>query len=110
MASLQSKILKFAPINAAGSGNNTLVAAIASKRIRVHSLWMVATGAVAATFQTGAGGTALSGAMSLAANGGLVLPYNEKGWFETSIGQLLNLSLGGAVQVSGGLGYSVLPS
>jgi hypothetical protein len=36
---------------------------------------------------------------------GLVLPENKGGWFETADNTLLNLELGGAVQVSGALTY-----
>jgi hypothetical protein len=43
--------------------------------------------------------------MSLAANGGLSCPLNELGYFETAAGVLLNLELGGVVQVSGHLTY-----
>lgn len=97
---------KFASLSGASSGNNTLVAAAgAGKKIRVTSLYAVAAGAVTVKFQSGAGGTDLTGAASLAANGGFVLPYNPAGWFETAANTLLNMSLGGAVQVSGSLTY-----
>jgi hypothetical protein len=96
---------KFAAIDAATSGDNTLVAAVADKKIRVLSLFMVAAGAVNARFESGAGGTALTGQMSLAANGGFVLPYNPNGWFETAVNTLLNLELSDAVSVDGSLCY-----
>lgn len=96
---------KFAAIDAATSGDNTLVAAVASKKIRVMSLFLVAAGAVTARFESGAGGTALTGQMNLAANGGFVLPFNPVGWFETASNTLLNLELSGAVSVDGSLTY-----
>ena len=103
-----SAILR-AAISAASSGDNTLLAAQgAGNKIRVHSAYLIAAGAVTVRFESGAGGTALSGVMSLAANAGFVLPHNEAGWFETAANALLNLELGGAVQVSGGLTYSVV--
>lgn len=104
MAAVSSEV-KYAVIDAATSGDNTLVAAVAGKRIRVLSLYLVAAGAVTARFESAAGGTALTGQSSLAANGVLSLPYNPTGWFQTVAGELLNLELGGAVSVDGALSY-----
>ena len=96
---------KYAAIDAAESGDNTIVAAVTDKRIVVVAGFAIAAGAVTARFESGAGGTALTGQMSLAANGGFVLPFNEAGWFETAAGELLNLELSGAVSVDGALTY-----
>lgn len=103
--------VKFAKIDVAASGDNTIVAAVAAsapepaKKIRVLGYVLVADGAVTAQWQSGAAGTALSGAMSLAANGGVSAPFSPVGQFETVAGALLNLSLGGAVGVRGHLVY-----
>lgn len=96
---------KFAVIDAASSGDNTIVAAVSSKKIRVLSLFLIASGAVTARFESGASGTALTGQATLAANGGFVLPFNPVGWFETASNTLLNLELSGAVSVDGSLSY-----
>ena len=96
---------KFAAIDAASSGDNTLVAAVPGKKIRVLSLWLVSAGTVTTRFESGAGGTALSGQATLAVNNIYVLPYNPGGWFETAVGSLLNLELSGAVSVDGSLSY-----
>jgi hypothetical protein len=96
---------KFAIIDAATSGDNTLLAAVASKKIRVLSLYLVASAAVTVRFESGASGTALSGQLSLAANGGFVLPYNPVGHFETATNTLLDLELSGAISVDGGFTY-----
>lgn len=98
-------VTKYAAIDVASSGDNTLVAAVAGKKIRVLSLYLVAAGAVTVRFESGAGGAALTGQSSLAANGGLVLPFNADGWFETAAATILNLELGGAVSVDGCLTY-----
>jgi len=98
----------FAAISGASSGDNTIVAANATKKIRVFALAIVAAGAVNVRFESAAGGTALTGVMSFAANGGYVLPYNEAGWFDTAVNELLNMELGGAVQVSGHLTYGLV--
>jgi hypothetical protein len=97
--------IKRAKIDAATSGDNTLVAAVSGKKIRVISLFLVASDVVNVRFESGAGGTALTGAMNLVANGGFSLPYNPLGWFETASGALLNLELSGAVSVDGALTY-----
>jgi hypothetical protein len=98
-----------AVIDHATSGNNTIVAAVPNYRIRVVSLFLVAAAAVTARFESGADGTALTGQMQLAANGGFVLPESPQfGWFETARGQLLNLELGGAVSVDGFLNYQLI--
>lgn len=96
---------KYAVIDAATSGDNTLVAAVTSKKVRVLSLFLVASGAVNVRFESGAGGTALTGQMNLVANTGFVLPYNPAGWFETASNTLLNLELSGAISVDGSLTY-----
>jgi len=101
--------VKYAVIDAATSGDNTLVAAQgAGKKIRVLSCFLIAAGAVNVRFESGAGGTALTGQMNCAANGGFALPHNEYGWFETAANALLNLELSGATSVDGSLTYIVI--
>ncbi len=96
---------KFAKIDAASSGDNTIVAAVTGKKIRVVALFVVAAGAVNVAFESGAGGTALTGQMNLTTNSGFVLDYNPVGWFETASATLLNLELSGAISVDGALTY-----
>jgi len=101
-----TSVPKYAIIDAASSGDNTIQAAAgAGIKIRVLSLFVVASAAVTVRFESAAGGTALTGQMQLAANGGFVLPYNPNGWFETADNALLNLELSGAISVDGGLQY-----
>lgn len=102
---VQSDVIKRAVIDDAASGDNTIVAAVSGKKIRVLSFFLVADGAVTVAFEDGASGTALTGDMSMAANGVLVVPHNPHGWFETSVNTLLNIELGGAVGVRGALTY-----
>lgn len=98
----------YAVISGATNGNNTLVAAITSRRIRVLSLFLMSAGTVTLTFQSAAAGTALSGAIALTAQSGFTLPYNPVGWFQTVAGELLNMALGAGVQVSGVLVYQII--
>lgn len=98
----------FAPV-VASAADNTLVALVAAKQIRVLSLVLVASGgANNARLESGTGGTALTGVMNLAANGQLILQYNDAGWCETAAGVLLNLELSAATAVGGMLVYSLV--
>lgn len=97
----QASDVLYVSISAASSGNNTLIAAAAGFKYRVLSYNLVAAGAVTAQFQSGAGGTNLTGAMSLITGTQVDMDHSEVGLFETASGALLNLVLGGAVQVSG---------
>jgi hypothetical protein len=102
------KTIKRAVISGATSGNNTVIAAVADKKIKVLSLFLVAVTAVTVRFESGADGTALTGVMSIGATGGFVLPAPAdptNHWFETGVNTLLNMELGGAVQVSGAITY-----
>lgn len=97
---------KFAIIDAAGNGDNTIVAAVASKKIRVLALHLTMTGTlVTIRFESAAGGTALTGQMQPLAGNSITLPFNPVGWFETVAGDLLNMELGGAQSVDGCLVY-----
>ncbi len=96
---------KFAIIDDALLGDNTLVAAVTGKKIRVLSLMLVASGSVNVRFESGASGTALSGQMQLTTQDGFTLPFNPIGWFETAITTLLNMELSAAVSVDGMLTY-----
>lgn len=93
---------KFAAISSTGSGDT--LALVSGKKIRVLSMFFVLAGASTVKFQTGAT-TDLTGAMSFAANGGISLPFNPNGWFETAAGAKLNHVLGSSVGIAGGFLY-----
>lgn len=96
---------KFAAITSASSGNNTVVAAVTSKKIRVLAAVFTSSGTVNGKFQSGASGTDLTGLFYMVANVGAVLPFNPVGWFETAAGVLLNFNLSGGVTTGGCLTY-----
>lgn len=85
--------------------DQTLVAAVSGKRILVTSLFFISAGTVTVRFESGTGGTALTGQMNFIANTGISLPYNEYGWFCTAKDELLNLELSTTVSIDGGLSY-----
>jgi hypothetical protein len=99
---------QYAAIDTAVLGNTTLVAAVSGRKIRVVGFIIVADGTVSITFQSGAGGTALTGAMPMAANTHIHGGHNSAGWFETAEGALLNLNLSAAVGVRGALVYIIV--
>jgi hypothetical protein len=99
-------------ISQATAGNNDeLVGEVASNVVYVCGLVLVADGAVEAQLISGTGtdcGTSetdLSGPMSLAANGGFVVPNTGATQFGTTSGHDLCLELSGAVEVNGWLSY-----
>lgn len=96
---------KFKVINATTNGDNTIVAAVAAKKIRVLSYSLVADAAVGVAFEDGAGGTELSGQMAFAANGGISVPFSPVGHFETTANTLLNIETDAVANVRGHLCY-----
>lgn len=97
--------VKYASISVNTAADNTIVAAVPGKKIALLGYVLVASGAV--TVQWKSGSTARSGAMALAANGGLAVNGDsELPLIETTAGEALVLTPGGAVQVSGHLAYA----
>jgi hypothetical protein len=97
---------KYAKVDAASNGDNTIVAAVTAKKIRVLAGVLTMTGtAVTLRFESAAGGTALTGQMTPAQGQTITIPYCPVGHFETVAGELLNLELGGAQSVDGWIVY-----
>lgn len=99
----------FATVAASQSGDNTIIAAVTGKKIRVLGYMLVGAGAVDVFFQSGAAGDVISGTMAIAAAGGTIAaPPSGLGYFETDKSELLNLNLSGAIAVSGHLTYQLV--
>lgn len=99
---------KFANIAVNSSGDNTIVSAVASKKLRIISCFMIADGDVTAYIVDGANNAMIgdsSVGIDLTANSGFVLDFNPVGWQETAAGQTLDINLDGAVGVAGSLTY-----
>ena len=94
---------KFAVISASASGDNSIVAANATKKLRVLGYVLVSSGTVNVTWRRGT--TALTGAMPLIANTGIASAFSPVGWFETNTNEALNLNLSGATAVYGHVVY-----
>lgn len=97
--------IKFARINAVLNGLNTLVAAVAGKRIRVLGYAFTTTGAQTPDFRDGAG-TVLAGPFDLGALGKAdYIGGPECPAFETGIGQSLVLNNSVLTSARGHLTY-----
>lgn len=96
-----------AAIDVSSSGDNTIVAAVTGKKIRVLQAFAMATSAVNIRWKSGTG-TNLTGLGYPAANGGYVLTYSPVGWFETASGEALTLNLSGTVAVGGVMAYQLI--
>lgn len=94
---------KFALISASASGDNSIIALVAGKKIRVLGYTLVVSGAITAAFRSGT--NPLTGGMSFAANGGAAVAISPLGQFETSSSAVLNLYLSSAMPVAGHVTY-----
>ena len=97
--------VKWATVAASTSGDNTIVAAVSGKKIRVLQAELIANGTVNVKWQSGASGTDKTGLAYMVVNSGYVLPYSPIGWFETAASTLLNLNLSAAIAVGGVIAY-----
>ena len=88
--------VKYAYVDATGSGNTEVVAAVSGKKIRVLGVHVHAITAVTVHLESAT--TQISSDAAVGATSGWVenvsLPY---GWFETVAGAALNINLSGAV-------------
>lgn len=96
--------VKYAAISMSTAADNTVVAAVAGKRIGVLNYVLVVAGATTLTWKSAA--NVKSGAMSLGANGQLTIGGEGAApVMETNTGEALVLTPGSAVQVSGHVAY-----
>lgn len=99
--------VQLAYINTADAYTTELVAAVEGKKIRVTAVTVVCAGAQSITFKTGT--TALGGAYSFAANGGMDVDRTPPNYFvETVAGEALNYTTTMAVQTSGSVNYILI--
>lgn len=88
-------------VSASSSGDNTILAAVTAKRIRVIGGVLMAAGAVNAKWKSGSG-TDVTGLYRFAAAGdGVAIPEMLAGHAETAAGEALVLNLSAATAVSG---------
>jgi len=90
--------LNRAVINFAASGNNTVIAAHATKRILIDRIWLVCAGATNLTFVDNLTDPA---AVPMSANGGITFDTTGEPWFVTDPATAFIINSSAAVQVSG---------
>lgn len=93
-------------INAATSGDNTIIPAQRNKVIKVYSMFFIAGGIVTATVKDGP--TDLkTGPMTLpVAGANLFLDFRVQPWWTLTAGNAFILNLSGAIQLSGTIYYT----
>lgn len=100
-------------INAAASGDNQIIAAVSGRRILVLGYVLSFAGAVSAKWRDGT--TDISGLLVGTTDGSITVPVappiagSRQYWLATSQGNALQLSLSGAVAVSGHIVYDLGP-
>lgn len=78
---------------AASDTDEEIIAAVTSKKLRILSLVLIAGGtATDVTFESSTTTTKFK--VTVGANGGVVLPFNPVGWFETAAGESLTVTTG----------------
>lgn len=92
-------------VDAASSGDNTIVAGTGGQTIRVFKLFFVTDAAVNATIEDGAGGN-LTGTMVLRAGAAVVLDFDGEPWFTTASGGAFVINLSSAVGIRGRVYYT----
>ena len=107
MATFEAQDITWFPVETSSTSAVAVKAATANKKVVLCGMWLVASGAVTVTIED-SDGTNLSGPMSFAANGGIVLPTNQQGYQVTASGKGLSILLGGAVAVAGAIGYRLI--
>jgi len=103
---LKVRQLKTADINDAASGDNTIVAAVTAKRIRVAKIVLNVVGTVNAYWRDGVAGTQLTGDMNFQAREGYVAEATQPDFLlQTTAGNALVLNLSAAIAVDGWVTY-----
>jgi hypothetical protein len=92
-------------INFASAGDNTLVTGISGKIISVFKIFFVVSLPTNLIFKDGTGGTALTGAIPVPANGSLTFTFDTTPWFTASFGNNFVLNQSSTAQISGTVYY-----
>ena len=103
MSSKYGYQIQYANFDFATTATHEVVAALATRRIRVVAMFVRTDDVVTIQFLSAA--TAIGGTMQMTDGDTISLPMNEYGWFQTGVAEALNISLSRAKQVSGWIGY-----
>jgi hypothetical protein len=100
MATFDWKEVKDFQISSTGS-DDTQIAAVSGKKIRVLSYVMSAAAATVIKWQSTTSNQLSGYGIAMAANSTVVAPHNPSGWFETNAGELLNIENSNSEDVGG---------
>ena len=103
-----TQVIRRAAISVAAAGDVTVVAAVTGKKIRVFNVVLTAEGAGTVRFESGTGGTALTGLITLATGGGFAPGFDPYGHFETAESALLNLEVTTMTGCDGWITYAYI--
>ena len=104
VAETQRHTYKTASISFAASGDNQVVAAVATKRIKVYAIVVNFVGTVSAKWRSAT--TDLTGAMDFQAREGFIQSLQPPAFLlQTTAGEALNLNLSGAIGARGWVAY-----
>lgn len=104
-----SKNVKWAKLNASASGATELVATTglgARSKIRVLALALTTTAENTVSFKSAS--TVITAAWPLVALGGMVLPFNDHGWFECAVNEALNFNQTVATACAVHIAYTIV--
>lgn len=101
----KGKDVRYGVVSLTSSGDTTVLAGVAGKKIILLGYTVVCGGATTLTWKSGAS-TAISGGMPFAANGGAA-PDSVWGICETAYGEALVLNSTANVAVGGTVAYAV---
>jgi hypothetical protein len=95
-----------APVdNASASGVSPIVAAVATRLLRIYKLALVVSAATVLTFED-TNGVELWGPLDFTAAGTIVLDFDTKPWFEPTRGLGFQMNSTNAVSITGGVYYT----
>jgi hypothetical protein len=97
---------KQADISISASGDNTVVAAVSGRPIKVHQIFLVANAAVNVKFKDGASSDLNATAINLSSGGAITLQYTGQPWWVTTVGNAFIINLSGAVACTGRVYYT----
>lgn len=92
-----------ASVNFSGSGDNTIIAALAGNMTRVYRLAIVVGDSTQLQFKRGS--TAISGPYQMKPGGSIVLDFDGEPWFKTGINEALIINSTVGVVVGGCIWY-----
>jgi hypothetical protein len=91
------------------TNTNTIVSGVAGKSIRVINAFLTASANVNIKWQSHTLPTDLTGFAYVAQTGGYVLPSDYFGWFQTLVGESLDLNISsGGIAVGGIVNYTLI--